>query len=112
MFSWLCSKCGGTLVEAIPSRPSLDSRYATGYCEKCTPKPRQPKDPKRAPRERATVQLVATSAFDESAFAKRREFQRRVRLVDRLARGKLKEGTPEYLEAQAILGGYIAAGGR
>ncbi len=34
---WECTQCGGTLVTVDHSKPSIDPRYALGYCEKCTP---------------------------------------------------------------------------
>jgi len=39
MTVWVCSKCGVAGAQPSAVRPSLDDRYAVGWCSSCTPPP-------------------------------------------------------------------------
>jgi len=73
----------------IAARPSIDDRYAVGYCP-CTPQPVS-SDPKTPPRERPTVHLVREDIWRPEILDKRREADRRRRLLRRRAAGTLRE---------------------
>lgn len=78
---YVCSKCGGDDVRASEARPSVDDRYAVGFCVRCAPFPKAQTDDlrrKRKPNPPRTVALIRRSLYDPSLLAE----------VDRLAAEK------------------------
>ena len=61
---YVCSSCGRTDVTVNLAQPSIDERFAVGYCESCTPEPTY--DPvKRGtrPMNRSVVALVRADVW-------------------------------------------------
>jgi len=92
MTVWIYSKCGMAGGFVLEGRPSLDERYAVGYCAgSCTPE--QVIDPatrKLKPRERATVALVRNQDWDPDLLRRRREADEEARFCRDFAAGKFK----------------------
>jgi hypothetical protein len=94
MTAWICSGCGrDDDVVASAGRPSLDDRYAVGWCPRCAPLPppddpteaRRPERKRRPPAK--TVALVHPDAWDPDAFAARRQREADRRLIERVHAG-------------------------
>lgn len=82
---WVCSKCGNedqAKVRTDPSRPSVDPRYAIGYCDDCTPARRSVKG-----LVRDHVPLVHVKHWQRRAFLARREAEADAKLLGRYRRG-------------------------
>lgn len=91
--AWVCSKCGNedqTRLRVDPSRPSVDLRYAIGWCDECTPARRSVRGLKRDP-----VHLVHATYWRRQAFLARRQAEDDAKLLGRYRRGHSL--TPEEL---------------
>jgi hypothetical protein len=82
--AWVCSECGGEQAAPIEARPSIDDRYAVGYCIRCSPIPMiDPNDhTKTKPLNRKTVQLVRSDVWDLAVLERRRQLARQRRLFN------------------------------
>ena len=102
---YVCSGCGLRATEINRARPSLDDRYAVGYCDFCTPWPK-PKKQKVFPfqevqPERKTIQLVHPAHWNQAAFDHRLLLQHKRTLAARLdPKRKSKYSKEELIEAQ------------
>jgi len=103
---WFCSKCGGGSVAVAAARPSLDDRYAVGYCIRCTADPKaDPKDPMRTkPVNKPTVPLVRADVWDPGKLAADAERQR----IRRLFNDKNKHDEADYRERERLLAEWDA----
>lgn len=61
MSRYVCSRCGGGQVTILGAHPSIDDRFALGYCT-CAPEP-VVSDPRRKRVTRPVVQLVRNDLF-------------------------------------------------
>lgn len=86
---WTCADCGTPGAHAVSdpqfgSFAAFDSRYTTGYCDRCTVA--HPKVPRKGPRR--TSRLVRSDVFDRAAFVAGREKAKLKELVQLFAGGK------------------------
>jgi hypothetical protein len=82
---WTCTRCGNDdrrRVWADPSRPSLDARYALGWCDNCAP---ARKGVRGVTRE--AVALIASELFDRTAFLAAEKQRAEQKLLTRYRRG-------------------------
>jgi hypothetical protein len=82
---WVCARCGTDdprLVWADPSRPSLDPRYALGFCDVCAPARKSVKGVTRK-----AVALVRSEMFDRAAFLARAETLEEQALLTKFRQG-------------------------
>ncbi len=98
--NWVCSECGREGAKLNEARPSVDDRYAIGYCESCCPLPViDPNDhQKTKPRNRRVVQLVRSDLWSPDLLAERRR-QARIR---QLFNGKGPRSAADIEEMAAI----------
>jgi hypothetical protein len=94
MSAWVCSGCGlSDDVVASLGRPSLDDRYAVGWCPRCAPlpPPDDPTDARRRERKRRppakTVALVRGDAWDPRVLRERLAREADRRLFERVHAG-------------------------
>lgn len=106
MSRWICSRCGGDATPAI-SRPSLDDRYAPGFCDRCTPDPGPP-DPRKKRAPRPSVALVRADKWDPDLLRQRREREAEERLVRDYRDGNLGDDKKAQTRAVAILARWEA----
>lgn len=109
---WVCSSCGGKEVTPSLARPSLDERYAVGYCTTCAPPPDEPAvDPgdtalpkaKRLP----TVPLIRADKWDPTMIETRNQRLADAEFLEKVRAGKLKQNLPKHRErVRALLGRY------
>ncbi len=106
---WVCSGCGGEQTTVLEGRPSIDDRYAVGYCVSCNPMPvNDPKDPKLTkPRNRSTSALVRQDVWDPELLRKRREREAEARLLTQFRNGKLRSDADKD-RAAAVIARYAA----
>lgn len=99
--AWVCSSCGGGSVSVVEARPSLDPRYAVGYCIRCTRDPEpDPKDRMRTkPVNKPTVPLVRADVWNADLLARHAE-RRRIR---RLMNTKNKLSEADFAERNRLL---------
>ena len=110
MTAWACSKCGRQDVIVAAARPSLDDRYAVGYCPTCAPVP-PPVDPREKPRKtpNPSVPLVRADLWDPAAAAERDRRRSDERFLVAYRDGTIKADDPKNrARASALLGRYEA----
>ena len=107
--SWICSRCGGDATPSV-SRPSLDDRYAPGFCDRCTPDPGPP-DPRVKRAARPSVALVRANKWDPEILRRRREREAEERLVRDYRDGKLSSKSDQET-ARSVLSRWDAQAGR
>jgi hypothetical protein len=95
-----CTRCGNDdprRVWADPSRPSLDARYALGWCDNCAPARKGVKGVTRD-----TVALIQSELFDRDAFLAREAAKAEQKLLSRFRLGhQLTED--EIAQVKAII---------
>lgn len=82
---WTCTRCGNDdrrRVWADLSRPSLDPRYALGWCDQCAP---ARKTVRGVTRE--AVALIRSELFDREAYLERVQAEADAKLLGRYRRG-------------------------
>lgn len=85
----------------LEGRPSLDDRFAVGWCPRCTPLPRQ--DPQRPNlnKKRGTVVLAQDTEATRAGIAERERRKAEAKLVERVTTNKTDNKT-EIAQAHAI----------
>ena len=111
MPKWICSSCGADgIVTVSQAKPSLDDRYAVGYCGNCAPVP-PPVDPTlarpRRPSPPRTVTLVRSDKWDPETLRRRRDAVADERLLKRYLVGKV-DSDSERKRAHELLVRYDA----
>lgn len=104
MTVWVCSKCGMAGCQPLASRPSIDDRFAVGYCAgSCTPEPVvDPKHPGHTkPAVRATVSLVRNENWDPALLEGRRERAEEERFIRDFGNGKFARMSRSAQDAAA-----------
>ena len=106
--NYVCTGCSLRDTEINRARPSLDDRYAVGYCDHCTPIPVPRKDPRHPGtwivRERKLIDLVHPSVWNQEAFEHRVQLEVNRRLAKRLdPKQKSKYSQTELKEAQVAV---------
>lgn len=92
--SWICTRCGGGACSVLDGHPSLDDRFAIGWCDRCTPlptlDPRRPHDQKK----RGTIVLARDSDQVREEIARRDQLIRDRKLVEQVfgRSGKVPDG--------------------
>ena len=81
---WVCTNCGSPGGQPIPARPSLDPRYAIGYCNTCS------KDSPERKTPRPTNQLVHIENFNRQRWQVDKDTKELKALVQEFAAGKDK----------------------
>lgn len=61
MSKYVCTRCGGGQVTVLEGHPSIDDRFAVGWCD-CAPQPVDNNPRHRTP-TRPTVQLIRADLF-------------------------------------------------
>lgn len=91
---------GGCSV--LDGHPSLDERYAIGWCERCTPIPTL--DPRRPDqKKRGTVVLARDTDEVRAAIARRDQLTRDRKLVKKVATGDAPDGARgDAMRAEAV----------
>lgn len=104
---WVCTRCGGGGCSVLDGHPSLDDRFAIGWCDRCTPLPSF--DPARpnATKKRGTVPLARDSEKVRAEIARRDQLTRERKLVELVAKGSNKipdgpRGDAMRAEARAV----------
>lgn len=96
--SYRCTRCGKDGA-AAPAHPSLDDRYAVGYCSgACTP---VPETIAGYTPPRPTVQLIRDDLFDPQALNEPRRQRRRSQLMRKCVDGRPMTDA-ERAEAEAV----------
>lgn len=83
--AWTCTRCGNDnqrRVRADPTRPSLDARYALGWCDNCGPARQTVRGVAREMRA-----LIQSGLFDRTAFLAREKAAADAKLLGRFRRG-------------------------
>ncbi len=88
--TYICSKCGSDHVRVNPARPSIDERYALGYC--LAERKGEDDPPERT--------LVVRDVRTLRSMEERDERKRQKRLVGMVRRGTLRTTDPVKREAQ------------
>jgi hypothetical protein len=100
---WTCSSCGGAAVKVNEASPSLDERYAVGFCDRCTPEPVfDPRTKRTKPLTRSTVPLVRGPDTAHRIVAERARLRRERQII-----AKAKNDA-EHEQRAAILARYAA----
>lgn len=131
MTAYICSKCGGQRTTVNESRPSVDDRYAVGYCDDCGPqkfetvidakgkkvwrlrnKPDGTKEP--IPLERPVRDLVRADIWNSDLLTERRKAKEKDRLLRRVYdhphnRGLIKPTQEEVDQAKEVMKGLFDA---
>lgn len=103
MTKWMCSRCGGSNVQVSAARPSIDDRFAVGYCDRCTPEPLfDPRTQKYKPVVRATVALAPDSDKTRDAINARDRAVAERKLVEKALAGDARLTQAQRDEAAAI----------
>lgn len=84
---YVCTGCGNAASVDL-TRPSIDDRYAVGYCIRCTPTPSPQKLSEGANRE--TIFLIRRDLFDPEEFADLQKTRAAKKLIKSLPRTKKK----------------------
>lgn len=82
---WVCTRCGNDDqrgVWADLTRPSLDQRYAVGFCESCAPTRKSVRG-----MTRETVVLIRADLFDRAGFVARAAASSDQKLLTKFRRG-------------------------
>lgn len=100
---FVCTKCGGGSVSVSEARPSLDDRYAVGFCERCTPEvswtaAREAREKRSRPALRPTVPLIRAHLFDPTKVDQEARRRAERRLVAKVVSGKNRGGPPTAVE--------------
>lgn len=98
---WVCSSCGGTWVTLSLARPSLDERYAVGYCTTCAPPPPDvpsvdPGDTRPKAKPLPTVPLVRADKWDPTTIKARKQRVADAEFLEKVRTGKLLQNIPEH----------------
>lgn len=83
--AWTCTRCGNEnqrRVRVDPTRPSLDPRYALGWCDDCGPARQTVRGVAREARA-----LIQSGLFDRTAFLAREKAEAEAKLLGRYRRG-------------------------
>jgi hypothetical protein len=97
---WTCTKCGNdnqARLRVDGARPSLDERYALGYCDDCTPTRKTVKGPTRE-----HVPLIRSRLFDRERHVEIARARAEAKLLLRYRNGHLMT-EDEIAEVQVIL---------
>src|SRR5258706_14443284 len=91
MSKWICTRCAGSDVKVLEGRPSIDERFAVGWCDRCTPRPVwDPKKPGQTkPLVRGTVPLALDPPANRESIAERDRTTREKKLVEKALSGAI-----------------------
>lgn len=107
----MCSKCGMAGARVAETRPSLDDRYAVGFCPKCAPPPSRSEALNiNRPVRRPTVQLIRDDLWDASELARRDQAEADRKLLrdfgeadeDGRIRGTAREGRDGVIRSRFV----------
>ena len=114
MTRWVCSSCGREDVTVSEARPSLDDRFAVGYCPTCAPAPNAYVDTAVKKRRVAqpVVPLVRADLWDPAVITERKRRHDDERFLSKYRDGKIDANDPKNRErAVALLAKYDAERG-
>jgi hypothetical protein len=103
MTNWVCANCGGNDVTESAARPSLDTRYAVGFCRSCAPSPTEPQDTRKLQRAPSTVPLVRADLFDPQVITDRKQRRADAQFLAKCRDGKVDIRVPANAERQRAL---------